>query len=1226
MKQRILSAVIAICMMLMLFPTVTEAAQLTTGTAIAAGTNAVSNGLPAADAQGVITLAGDVTLAEKYVVDSTSLTINGNGYTISTAAAKAIEIVNEKDEPITVTLNNVTIENTANKGRCVDTRNDNITLNLNNVTLKAEGVNSQPLTIGGSDTGIVNVNIDSATKIDAGASGYGIITFVPNNLTINGTVSGYAALYMKDGSAGSTVTVNGTMSSANIYNEETNAFGTIVFEENGIELVINGTMSSEQKGTELQTNLLMTKIPAAKTEDEKVQITIAANANFTGDIAEGIDANKITCVLENNTLIDVLKSEGYSVVNGQVITATNVAEVDGVYYDDFVTALKAVKSGSVVNILSDITISDKWDVRNTGAKIFVPVTINGNGHTIKFTNVVNDGLNHYAAFRFEEKAEVNNLTVDMSEAISEFNGRFRAISCKADLVVNNCTFIGSTTYTNTRAIIFGEGAGTAVGNIEVSVKNSYFKDWRRGVSDNENTQDVMSVLITDCEFVNSSVGISAVESITFTGNKVSGGNISIKSYANVNELSVVATDNTVDTQKSNAIEAAEAVVQDEFIFKAVAEMNGKSYSSIQAAVNAAGTNASTITMLGDAAGNGFVVKAGQNIVFDFAGFTYTINGELVGSEGTKTLSAQLLKGATVTFKNGTLTSTNAKFIIQNYSDLTLENFNVDGTQSEAWLCTISNNNGSLTVKGDSDILGKAYPNADRSTLDLYYWSNGGYDTVNVVFDETYTGTVVGNITYGPDAGANASDKVVAEKLALTINGNGTFDVKFFGYGNDMAKANIQISGGTFTEEVPQEYLVSGVVCVPVQSGDKVSYVVHTHALTKTYAAAPSCVTDGNIVYWTCGVCTNIYSDEAATTKIETADAVIGATGVHTYLDGQCTMCKAADPDYKPDEKVEMGTTDTMEDTLNSEAANITDTVISTGELPNNIVVDEETEANIKEVVKDTASDNSVKLVFVVEQVATPIEEHEVESEKTTAIETKLDEAKQEIAEESAEKVEEQGIVQYLDLSVVIKAQIQSKNDPSEETKTTTMGELKETKEEMEFTITVPDEYLKPGYEVFILRYHDGKVDKLPLTHVEGNIYSFKTNLFSTYALAYVSTHVHTETIINAVEADCGNDGYTGDKVCSTCGEELQKGDVIKADGNHHWSEWKNQEGILYTFRECWGCGGSEYLNADTPTTNVPATGTGAPATGDTSNMLVWVLLMAVCCGAVIGIIVYRKKK
>ena len=66
----------------------------------------------------------------------------------------------------------------------------------------------------------------------------------------------------------------------------------------------------------------------------------------------------------------------------------NVAEVDGVYYDELKNALKAVKSDSVVNILADITISDKWDARNTGGKITVPVTINGNGYTIKFTNVV----------------------------------------------------------------------------------------------------------------------------------------------------------------------------------------------------------------------------------------------------------------------------------------------------------------------------------------------------------------------------------------------------------------------------------------------------------------------------------------------------------------------------------------------------------------------------------------------------------------------------------------------------------------------------------------------------------------------------------------------------------------------------------------------------------------------------------------------------------------------
>lgn len=490
-----------------------------------------------------------------------------------------------------------------------------------------------------------------------------------------------------------------------------------------------------------------------------------------------------------------------------------------------------------------------------------------------------------------------------------------------------------------------------------------------------------------------------------------------------------------------------------------------------------------------------------------------------------------------------------------------------------------------------------------------------------------------------------------------------------------------ITGGTFATEVPEEYCASGVICAPVQNGTETNYVAHTHvegetlvktdaaeadceengniaywtcsvcdriysdatatteitaaqtvigktghSLTKTYASAATCVTDGNITYWTCGACPKIFSDAEGKTEIAAAQIVITATGKHTYLDGICTMCEGADPDYKPDEKVEMGTTDSMKDTLAGEAANITNGIdTTTGKLSEDVKVDEETKEKIEEIVADTSSDDSVTLVFVVEQVATPIEETEVAPEETTAIETKLEEAKQEIAEESVEEVESQGVVQYLDLSVVIKAQIQS-NDASEETKTTTMGKLEETSEEMEFTISVPDEYLQPGYEIFVLRSHEGQVDKLPLTHVEGNLYSFKTNLFSTYALAYVSTHVHTETIINAVDSDCGNDGYTGDKVCSTCNTVLEKGKTIHASGNHNWSEWKNQEGIAYTFRECWGCGASEYLNADVPVASTPTTGTASPATGDTSNVFGWLMLMAACCGVVLTTMVYRKKE
>ena len=227
---------------------------------------------------------------------------------------------------------------------------------------------------------------------------------------------------------------------------------------------------------------------------------------------------------------------------------TTVAEVDGVYYTDLVTAFKAAKENSVINILDDVTISDNWDNRKTGAKFTVPVTINGNGHTLKFTGTVNDS-NYFSVFRFEKAATVTNLTIDLSEATNS-NNRVRGISAKLDLTVDGCTFIGNTALTNTRGIIFGEGAGQSVGTVNVSITNCEFSNFRRAIVDNENGQDVKSVVITGNECTNASVYVSASNSVVFNNNVMVGGYVNVKSYSG-NNLTVDAKDNTLETAVEN---------------------------------------------------------------------------------------------------------------------------------------------------------------------------------------------------------------------------------------------------------------------------------------------------------------------------------------------------------------------------------------------------------------------------------------------------------------------------------------------------------------------------------------------------------------------------------------------------------------------------------------------------------------------------------------------------
>jgi len=222
------------------------------------------------------------------------------------------------------------------------------------------------------------------------------------------------------------------------------------------------------------------------------------------------------------------------------------------------------------------------------------------------------------------------------------------------------------------------------------------------------------------------------------------------------------------------------------------------------------------------------------------------------------------------------------------------------------------------------------------------------------------------------------------------------------------------------------------------------------------------------------------------------------------------------------------------------------------------------------------------------------------------------------------------ILQYLDISCVVKAV--EKANP---TQTFPLGNLVKLHEEKKIEVTIPKDLQKPERKFFILRHHvdlsgNVEVEKLDLAQISEEKFVFYTDKFSAYALAYVdgATHIHTETLINVVEADCGNNGYTGDKVCSTCNAVLEKGSVIYATGNHNWSDWKQEKGIAYTFRECWTCGNSEYQGVDGAVTSGNSSaqaGTSAPATGDTSNIVLWMLLMVMCGGIVLNVM-RRKNK
>ncbi len=247
-------------------------------------------------------------------------------------------------------------------------------------------------------------------------------------------------------------------------------------------------------------------------------------------------------------------------------------------------------------------------------------------------------------------------------------------------------------------------------------------------------------------------------------------------------------------------ESGNIVVSDD----SVAMIDGKPYLTLQDAVDAAvkSSGETTITLRKNASGDGVVVPSGSNIVFDLNTFTYDIDGTTVGSPNTQTNGFQLLRDSTITFKNGTITSSKAKILIQNYSDLTLDHVKLDGTNLGATNYTLSNNFGDVKI-ADSTIIAPAGGYA----FDVYYWPGNGYgDGVSVTVEgDSY---IDGNIQYGSDGSDTAN---VAQKASLIIkDGEFTGAISTYGLAADK-ETGIAISGGNFAQPVNEDYIVPGMM-------------------------------------------------------------------------------------------------------------------------------------------------------------------------------------------------------------------------------------------------------------------------------------------------------------------------------------------------------------------------------------------------------------------------------
>ena len=219
----------------------------------------------------------------------------------------------------------------------------------------------------------------------------------------------------------------------------------------------------------------------------------------------------------------------------------------------------------------------------------------------------------------------------------------------------------------------------------------------------------------------------------------------------------------------------------------VAKIGDTGYATLKAAIEHV-ANGETIVLTADVNnGDGIVVTSGKNFTLDFAGHTYTITQNVVGSTGTESQCFQLLKDSTITMKDGTIVANcaGAKMIIQNYCNLTLDNMKLDATAGNNNVgYVVSNNCGNVVIKNGTTITAKTTGVA----FDVY----GGFQNYGDVSVTLEAGaTVNGKVEVARDTGNQ-------NKNTLTVTGgtvNGELDV------DAHEKTAVAVTGGTFSSDV-----------------------------------------------------------------------------------------------------------------------------------------------------------------------------------------------------------------------------------------------------------------------------------------------------------------------------------------------------------------------------------------------------------------------------------------
>lgn len=524
--------------------------------------------------------------------------------------------------------------------------------------------------------------------------------------------------------------------------------------------------------------------------------TTLEGGNFIRSQEAGIDAdhnggNSYYTLLNHGTMI--VKDGVYVENNGKYSSLFENGWQNGNDNDSGKNSVLTIEGGTFSGGLNTIKNDDYGEL-----------TINGG----EFTNA------SQAVFLNWNVAEVNGGTfaVENNAQSVILNGYLNGTMDQGQLTIHNGTF----TANESVAFIKTMGGSKTTGEIEINGGNI------TGDIVLNDATDGATVTVADGVTINGNVQNDGLTDVTVTGATINGnltnngtGSISVtdtKVSGNVSnsqngKMAIIGSDVGSYNNVNNNITFIDSTQNGKEIPNtaegSVAMIGAWTYSSLGEAIKAvqAGDIIHILKDVPDAAG--ITVSSDKQFTVDFGGHTYTLKDPRAGSSGTETNGFQLLQNSDITFKNGTIRiaegTTSIKRIIQNYANLTLEDMHFYAENQAGSLdYPLSFNNGSITFKGDTDII---TPAENNIAFDVCQFSN--YPNVTVTFDESYTGTINGRIVY---------DSPNASTHKLYIKGNGTFGVIEYSSKNteEAAKNGIEVTSGNFAQPVNEDYLADEV--------------------------------------------------------------------------------------------------------------------------------------------------------------------------------------------------------------------------------------------------------------------------------------------------------------------------------------------------------------------------------------------------------------------------------